>query len=389
MTKNLLKSNNFAGSTFHSTQVDEFEGIIKGAKIVLVGGGYSSEDLALQLIKLGAAKIYIIIRGDYGEVSYVGAWPGNKVEVLHNSIVSGVTEDKKGILCSDVEWDTESDRYILDDDGEDFEISNVNAVIFCTGYEASMNMLSKDLRSWYNTYEDFNWSLPDNWKPNAHPIDTVMGDVAPHEELYGDKCVIHDLYRYHLIKNPDMMFVYPVTEYPLLEIDTIAWYLLAYVCGDIVLPTKKQMRQENTKQFMEEMNIPFLRYNNDYNYKAALDNIPEDHSIHDNKSDQYHSLTREELVYKNLILARNMIAGKYPVRFGTKDKLNELGERNVDMTLSCCLARYCLEPEKSDISWRTFRDCDPELFSSLYTGTTARALRGRWMDLDDDGNLTT
>lgn len=164
-------------------------------------------------------------------------------------------------------------------------------------------------------------------------------------------------------------------------------YLVAYVCGDRVLPTKKQMYQENMKQFIEEMNIPFLRYNMDRNYKEALDNIPEDHSIHDCRSEQYYSLSKEEFVYQNLILARSMITGNYPVRFGTEEKLNELGERNVEMTISCCLARYCLEPDNPDKAWRTFRDCDPELYSSLYTGTKARALKGQWMDLDNDGNL--
>ena len=386
-TYKMLTNENFAGSLFHSTQVNEFEGSVKGSRIVLVGGNYSAEDLALQLIKYGAEEIYIIIRKEEGEVSSVGAWPGNKVKIIPEHIVSGVTDDKKGIICSEVAWDPEDDTFSVDSACDDYEISNVDAVIFCTGYEPNFDMLSTELRSWYHLYEDDTISLPADWKPKPNSLDHLLGHVTPHDELYSDLFAIQHIYRYHLIHNPDMMFVFPTTGCPILEIDTIAWYFVAYVCGDVVLPTRKQMQQENKKFFLEEMNVPFLRYVIDNKYRLALDNVPEDNSINDYTSDIHRSNNRECYVFDTLMLARNMIAGNYPVRFGTENKLNELGEKFVDMNMACCCARTSLCKNSSDTEWKTFRDCDPEPFSSLYTASKAQALEGRWINLNDDGSL--
>ena len=51
--------------------------------------------------------------------------------------------------------------------------------------------------------------------------------------------------------------------------------------------------------------------------------------------------------------------------------------------------RYRLKSGDPDSSWRTFRDCDPSSFKSIFTGTGSVPLKGKWMDLDDRGEVST
>lgn len=48
----------FKGRVIHSSNTRHFEQDVRGKRVLMIGGSYSAEDLALQSIKLGAKKIY-------------------------------------------------------------------------------------------------------------------------------------------------------------------------------------------------------------------------------------------------------------------------------------------------------------------------------------------
>ena len=198
------------------------------------------------------------------------------------------------------------------------------------------------------------------------------------------------LYRHALIDNPNMMFLYESTSYPLLDIDVASWLCLAYVCGDVELPTADEMEKRNSKQRLDEMSVPYLRYYKDKNYYAALNNLPEDHWWSKNyTSNEYKNYSNEYTRYQIMLMARDMQTAGYPAGFGSYEKLSERGEMMVDMTCEDSQGRYRLKSGDPDSSWRTFRDCDPSPFKSIYTGTGSVPLKGKWMDLDNHGEVST
>jgi len=83
--KVLRKIADFKGQIVHSAQMDKLgsgdENAVKGKNIIMVGDSYSSEDLALQCIKLGAGEITILSRHCNGSACDMGSWPEDKVEI--------------------------------------------------------------------------------------------------------------------------------------------------------------------------------------------------------------------------------------------------------------------------------------------------------------------
>ena len=57
-----LKEGGYEGRVIHSSDMSQFENDVRGKRIVVVGSSASAEDLALQAIKGGAAKVYVAMR---------------------------------------------------------------------------------------------------------------------------------------------------------------------------------------------------------------------------------------------------------------------------------------------------------------------------------------
>ena len=387
----MLSHQNFQGQVIHSTEMKDFEATVRGKRILFVGDSYSAEDLALQSLKLGAEQIYITSRKSYGTASYVNAWPGDRVKVLWCMLPTGVTADGRGIILSMIEWNYGSERYEPKEGGETVELEDISTVVMCTGYSPNMECLSDELKApWAQKESKCVWSVPDGWKMKPNTMTNEVGDVIPSCELSGGEYYVkRGLYRHALIENPNMMFLYESTSYPLLEIDVASWLCLTYVCGEVKLPTADEMEKHNCKQRLDEMSVPYLRYYKDKNYYAALNNMPEDHWWSKYTSREYKNYSKEYTRYELQMLARDMQDAGYPAGFGSYEKLSERGEMIVDMTCEDSQGRYRLTSGDPDSSWRTFRDCDPSPFKSIYTGTGSVPLQGKWMDLDNHGEVST
>lgn len=373
--KSMLMKQNFKGQMAHSSEMNKLGPSVKGKRIVMIGDSYSAEDLALQCLKLGASKIYITSRKSSGAASYVGAWPDNKVELLWYQLPYAV-ENGNTLLCRK----DENDEYVT-------TINDVSIVIFCTGYNANIGMLSKELQPWEETDANVpKFAVPVDWKMGQNCLTEVLGEIEPPSEIKEQsKFVSYKLYRRMLINNPNMMYIFEYSDYPLMEIDVAAWLCLSYICGDIAVPSMKEMRKENRELILEEMQGMY-RYYLDSNYSNACSKIPKHHWYHDKCSEGYKTYLREwgDFVIKHL--ARDQRDSGYPYNFGHNKKLNESGEKLLDLYVVDCLSRYELREDGKDSKWRTFRDVNPSQFKSLFTGTAAVNLKGKWLEVDNDGN---
>jgi len=225
---------------------------------------------------------------------------------------------------------------------------------------------------------------------SKNTLSSIIGDVEPSTKLDGSTWFMNTgLYRNLLISNPNMMFLFEVNSYPIMNIDVSAWLCLSYICGDIEVPAVEVMKRENSLQLLQEMQQPWIRYYMDKNYSDKYDgqyaSLPDDHWHRNYGSESYIKCSEEYGSYEIRHMARDMKTCNYPLNLGSYEKLNRTGEKLNHMTVMGSAARYQLTSDSEDESWRTFRDCDPGPFSSLMTDTKATCLQGRWMDIDDEG----
>ena len=393
--QDMLVREKFTGSLLHSTQVKDFGLTVSGKNILLIGDSFSAEDLALQAIKLGAEKIYICSRSGFGEATHMGAWPGNKVQILKEILPHHVNEDGSGLYCHQVELDEETEKYKLKKGSKIIEIRNISAVVFCTGYRSDLDFLAPDLipaclESEESNQENATWSVPEGWTSKLNSLSDDVGSVMPSQELDTHENMCIGLYDVLLINNPNIMFIVPSTDFGfILGIDVAAWQALAYISGDIKIPPKKDMERMNLEKYIDHMSVPEFRELVDRNYARALLQLPEDHWYHgwDHRKPAIVRYCKEDARYGVQHLAQSMVRCGYPANFGTYKELSERGEALVHLSWESFRSRLQLKTNGTDSAWRTFRDCDPSPYQSIYTGTRSVPLKGRWMDLDDDGNL--
>jgi len=380
----MLTTQKFLGQVIHSSEIGTLDLSVEGKRIIMIGDSYSAEDLTLQCLKLGAEKIFISSRSDSGSASSVGAWPGNRVEMLAHKIPYQVTEDGHGIVCKDVREEEEEDDDIFT------TVEDVSIIIFCTGYRPNVSFLAPELKPLWCNDEKITWSTPKGWKMSSNIMTSALGEVEPSTELHYSELIPAGEYKSMLISNPNMMLLYEHEHYPLLEIDVSSWLCLSFICGDNKIPTAEVMEQSNMQQLLQEMQIPWIRcWHLDDNYSEKYNDLPDDHWYHDYSSDEYRKYETEGYRHYARYLARNMRLCDYPLNLGSYTKLNAAGERLSNMTFEGGLARCTLTEDSDDVSWRTFRDCDPTPFSSVITGLKATPLPGKWIDLDDEGKSTS
>lgn len=187
--------------------------------------------------------------------------------------------------------------------------------------------------------------------------------------------------------NLNMMSLYETTEYPLLDIDVRAWLLLAYITGEKEIPSFEEMSKRNNEDLLLCMNDLETRYEMDTNYAEAIAALGDDHWIEDWTSDEFKEHYQELCSFPVKFLARNMIDSQYPVYIGDINQLNEAGLALSYVNYVDCTCRANLKNfDEVTKQWMTFRDCDPSLCRSWLTGNTSIALKGKWLEIDDELN---
>lgn len=381
----------FKGTILHSSHKSEFEAAVCEKTVVLIGDSASAEDSALHAVKLGAKSVHILSRSGYGVCNDTGSWPGVRDAVtcelkpkihVHVALPFRLTNGGTGLKCCRMEWDQEDEVWERDEEAPVVQIDNVDTVIFCTGYMSNQNCLSSDLqiKDRDSVWAESFWVAPPDFQMKPNEFESAIGNIKPSEELDFSSNIIPGLYRNILIKNPRMMHLASLDN-TLLELDIAAWQCLAYITGDAVVPSQREMEEEIQKQMLEEMHIPYLRWEMDMNYFEALDALGDDHWSEDCRDSRTRAIDEQHAQYLAKVVARNMRLAKYPVDFGTYSRLNEMGKKFVQIELHDDYARSMLDNKAPEAEWMTYRDVNPKKFKSIFTGQSASALPRHWLDM--------
>lgn len=366
----------------HSSAIGDLLTNVKGKTLLMVGDSFSAEDITLQAIKHGAEFVYILGRFCNGVCQEVERWPKDKAEVITSSALIGVNDDGYTLKFQDAKLDFIKYSQNVIEDGEKWDLENVDAVVLCTGYQENMNMLNPRLLepfSWYA--EDCFEEVPPNWKMKENSMTQFLGEIPASEFIYSEFVgVIPGIYRGMLIDNPNMMFIQePNSSFPLLSIDVRANLLLSFITGEFQLPTKDKMEEWNTNLVLAAMDDTYTRYEMDPNYTQKWWDIAE-------KSEQI-NVTLEESYFSLKIkhISEDMSDAKYDFQMVNSDgELNEKGKAFVDMYLQQNKSRRDLNTfSEEDGNWRTYRDHDPSYFVSVHTGKVASPMKKPWVELAD------
>ena len=213
---NVFREGNFKGRIIHSADTAHLEEDVRGKRILLVGGGFSSEDLALQAIKLGVKKVYVSCSYSSAEICWTKNWPMNKVKVLPYQVPTKVTEKGNCIQFQEVTFTHQG--YKISSDEVETELRNIDTVILCTGYEVNLEMLDESLRSkgvpktGCNVETPLN--VPEGWKMPKNVMSDVTGEVELSETVKYHPGYVHpDFYKGVMISNPNMMFISVYSSY--------------------------------------------------------------------------------------------------------------------------------------------------------------------------------
>jgi hypothetical protein len=377
----MFREGGFSGRMIHSSDTSNFEQDVKGKRVLMIGGAYSSEDLALTAIKVGAEKIYISTRQEDNVVTETSAWPDNKVKVLVEMQPVKVTENGSCVHFAKVKQHH----------GEVFEVSDVielsiidiDTVIFCTGFHQSLDMLSEELRKPFEVKHMPHSSVldvPKDWKMDDSLLPDHLRNIEPGTCLFSYSYVMFpDLFKWTLIDNPNMMYIGDFGEFPILECDAIAWFMASICTGGKTLPSATEKLRLNKEQALYEMaKFPSCRVEMDSNFynhvKSTWEDLPTDE-----QNKLWNAFHYDMESYSLSICAQIMRDGKYPLDIGGFDQLNDTGKHLMRMDYLSAEHRCTLEEDTR----RTFRDYkDAAEFKSMFTGTVAVPLKKWWMEID-------
>ena len=306
------KPDPFKGTILHSSHMSKFDDAVSNKRIVLIGDGESAKGLAVQAVKKGVKKVYVLSRSGQGICSDTGSWPGKlnkttgKVEPyveVHMALPYKTINNGNGLMCNEMIWNDEEEIYELDDEVAPLELNNIDTVIFCTGYVPNQEFLSPDLR--FQDSEEPFWEPPDDFKMRANAFTPEFGDIEPSDELDFSEYAIPGVYRTVLMNNPKMMFIVEqMALMPLLELDVNAWYCLSLIVGDTKVPSKEDMKRLVNDQMLEEMQIPYLRWDMDAEYFEMLNELPDNHWSYDYTDKRTQELEEDYYHYLIRILAK-------------------------------------------------------------------------------------
>jgi hypothetical protein len=120
--------------------------------------------------------------------------------------------------------------YTAIDNAIEAELSNIDTVILCTGYDANMDMLDEKLRDTLDQPFERKLSVPTDWKLEQNSWSDVLWEVTPSDDdvLWYRSLVEYDgIYQGFLIANPSMIFLEnEVFASSLFGIDGNTWLLM-------------------------------------------------------------------------------------------------------------------------------------------------------------------
>ena len=93
--------------------------------------------------------------------------------------------------------------------------------------------------------------------------------------------------------------------------------------------------------------------------------IGDDHWSEDMSSLPMKGMMRNYWDLQYRLIARDALDSGYPLEIGTYKKLNKKGTALVSFGVIDECARFEMDEDSPDASWRTFRDCNPSKCHSI------------------------
>ena len=412
----VFRKGGFQGPIVHSSDTTNFKQDVENKTILIVGGGLSAEDLALMAIKEGASQIHCTFRSERKEMNEMTRWPYDKVETYAETTIKKVKGNT--VTLVGVYRDVRQQRYRIDSEIEDTILKDIDTVILCTGYSPNLNMLDSSLHEAYHFCSDCDgckycsFKMPEDWRMKKNKFMEVavgkdFGHVKPTKRVWTQDnfySVFSRLYRGSIsIKNPNMMYFFlQFTDTPLMELDISAWMMARYVTRQSALPSRKEMEEEHDRINLESMDNPFIRYDSDYKFSAALDEVIDWESTEVGNA-WYHEVEIEVQNMNYRLLGKMMNEYGYPVSHLCEDgetfsKYNDVC-RNMyiheDSRSSMDKIKYDTVDKGGDQKdnilrpgWQTFRDAAKhDVCKSYFTGTKSCPLPKPWFELNEDDKL--
>lgn len=391
-----VREGGFAGRIIHSSDMANFEDDVKGKRILLIGGGYSAEDLALQSIKVGVDEVFIAVRSsDGGDVASMSIWPYDKVDLMAGVVMTGAAGENKVVLHRFDEDDWEADL-----DGPSIILENIDTIVFCTGYREDTSMLSANLNR-NMAVGATKFEVPKDWKMN-HALDAVTGEVETNYVSYFTTRVDPDYYYGISAKNPNMMFVTAFHFHtPLLAIELHAHLLAKAAVGILQVPSEEDVKRLSDLEMLRVLSNPTNRHFVDARYWHHYRKLDEDSRWVAEFEGVLHDIETLDTIMRIADYPMRLMSDTgFDVPFSNMtqyypfaedgqlpDCLTETGKRFYNMVLEGYFHRDKDEGEMENIVKHkyglTYRDyVGGDEFVSLHTGKKARkSLEAEWLTL--------
>jgi len=368
-----------------------FKEDVEGKNVLIVGGGLSSEDLALMAIKEGVSNVYITFRGFDGEVAETTRWPFDKVTCYPSTQITCVNGQE--ITLSGVYYD---DDFVVDPETEETVLRNIDTIIFCTGYEKNVKYLDEALQSPLRLTDEGRMTIPSDWSMGDGDIlpDKYKGIRPENDEVFIPQSFYYysdNLYKNAFcIDNPNMMYMIEYGDSPLNSLEIKAWMLSRVVSSQIALPSPEQMRAEEKEILLEYLKCPMVRYWSDWKYQETMDDARDKDELYFGTWNEHVEDQLRDLECR--ILGETMNRFQYPVSFIKPDNKTFTDYYHAMMVAWNGDSRYLCEIEydttKEVDGWRSFRDY-PGItkIRSYFTGIHAKLLPKPWVELDGSEKL--
>jgi L-lysine 6-monooxygenase (NADPH-requiring) len=383
----MFRDGGFQGRIIHSSETTTLEDDVKGKRVLIIGGGYSAEDITLQAIKLGVDHVYISSRLRNNTITWTTKWPFDKVTTFLEQEPMAMS-GKNSIQFREIWW--EYHGYMRYNEKKvSNEIHNIDTIIFCTGYDPLLHMIDDKLKPGNPGGEEYfsskyMFDAPKDWTMHNGLLTDYTGDVPLNSTLRYPTWRVHpEFYRGILISNPNMMYISTYnSEYPLLTIDVQVHLLARYMTGLKEFPSVDEMRSSNLEDAIDMLQFPYIRYLIDESYYNVVTNLPNfwPEGTYD-YPEVWWKVCYEYYIMDMKNLAWMMEEASYPLRTGTRYELNETAKTMMQFDLLCYYHRYNLKCDAA--TWKTFRDyTDGDQFYSLFTNKKAGPMKHRWLDTD-------
>jgi cation diffusion facilitator CzcD-associated flavoprotein CzcO len=424
----LLNSTNIDIPVLHSSQIKQLGGDIIGKNFLFIGSAYSAEDLALSFIKRGANHIYVTTRSDNAyPVLSTSSWPMDKVTIFPRTEIKGVLTDnrlKMGRMELEEETAKQISEEFYDQAYNDFVLTDIDAIVFCTGYyygdsilEYNMDNdgydhLNLDSLELYHP-KDFNpeegRSLPSETLLNScnDPIHANDGTLIIDHQMQASR-ELSGTYNHHVIGNPGFFLHHNRYDSPLFSLDIQSAFILKVMIGDIPTPdTTDEMINKNTVRSLQWLrNSSDERYLFDEMYAYALNR--KKYKTNSENFRPYSLLypyflllldakkaghpAGSFLVEKDPLEAETTTGGSTPdcwdltqLRFEDEIGLTPVwGFSEKGLVMADIFIRYYLShSEIPKGTNKTFRDVHHGAYRSIHTGTKSMQFSKLWIEIDD------